>query len=540
MAEAKLPPVRSTLVDRMVSYFDPVRGRERLRARAQLAIAGQWLGGSTTRTQTLNWLPYGGSADADMQVDRRVLRQRSRDLSRNNPLGRGAVNNVVTSAVGTGLSLRSRINAASVRMTPEQVQALQRQIEAEFRLWSEDPSMCDAERTLDFYALQALAFRSALESGDVLASLPWIAVGNLPYELKVQLIEADRVCNKGWAADTERLFGGVDHDKYGAPTAYHVLRQHPGGLFPLNYEWDILPAFGAKTGRRNVLHLFDKLRPGQARGVPYLSPVIETLRQLGEYTDGELRAALVSSLFTVFVKNTGGLGLEPDATGAAGTTTPQTGDLVKLGAGAIVELGQGDDISTANPGRPNTAFDGFVLALLKQIGTALEQPFEVLVKHFNASYSASQAALLEVWRFYKGRRAWLAGMFCQPVYEAWLDEAVTKRRIVAPGYFDDPAIRAAFVRSEWIGDAKGSIDPLKEVQAAEKRLALLLTSFSDECTAGTGQDFDDVLQRRAVEEKMIDAVGLHPVLEGARSGVPVDPNSETPTDGGVGGAGGGQ
>jgi lambda family phage portal protein len=258
--------------------------------------------------------------------------------------------------------------------------------------------------------------------------------------------------------------------------------------------------------------------------MPYLAPVIETLKQLGDYTDGELRAALVASLFTVFVKAENGYGLEPDATGAAATTPAQTGDLTRLGSGAIVELNPGDDISTANPGRPNTAFDPFVQALLRQIGSALEIPFELLIKHFTSSYSASRAALLEAWRFFKGRRSWLAAMFCQPIYEAWMDEAVARGRIAASGYFEDPAIRAAYLRCEWIGDSQGQIDPLKEVTAAEKRLALLLSTYSDETVALSGMDWEDVVARRSREEKVIDAAGLRAVLVDASSvAAPVDP-----------------
>ncbi len=194
--------------------------------------------------------------------------------------------------------------------------------------------MCDAERTLDFFALQSLGFRSALESGDVFAALPMIQIGNLPYSLKVQLIEADRVCNKDMAAESDELNGGIRRNQYGAPIEYHVLRFHPGGLTVMPMEWDVLPAFGTKTGRRNVVHLFDKLRPGQGRGVPYLTPVIEALKQLSDYSDGELRAALVSSMFTVFVKSDKGDFLSPGADGTQVKSDPQTGDSMKLGAGA--------------------------------------------------------------------------------------------------------------------------------------------------------------------------------------------------------------
>lgn len=509
---AKTPNLPGSLLDRAIAYIAPVAGRERMRARMQMALAGQWAGGSTTRMQTANWLPFGGSADSDMSLDRTWLRTRSRDLARNNPLARGALNTVTSGAVGTGLVLRSQVDWDVLGMTPESAQEWQRTTEREFRLWADSPSMCDAERTLDFYQLQGVAFRAALESGDVFAPLPMIERSGLPYALKVQLVEADRVCNPSGRQDGGNLFAGIERDDMGAPTIYHVAKRHPGGAQLQANEWTALRVFGTKTGRRNVVHLFDKLRPGQGRGVPYLSPVIETLKQIGDYTDGELRAALVASLFTVFVKAEGGFGLEPDATGAAATTAQKTGDTMRLGSGAIVELNPGDDISTANPGRPNTAFDPFIQALLRQVGAALEIPFELLIKHFSASYSASRAALLEAWRFYKGRRAWMASMFCAPVYEAWMDEAVARGRVQAPGYFEDPAMRAAYLRSDWVGDSPGQIDPLKEVEAAEKRLGLLLTTYADETTALSGQDWDDVIQRRAREERAIDTNELRGAL----------------------------
>lgn len=64
-----------------------------------------------------------------------------------------------------------------------------------------------------------------------------------------------------------------------------------------------------------------------------------------------------------------------------------------------------------NPGRPNTAFDGFVVAICRQIGAALEIPYELLVKNFNASYSASRGALLEAWKMFRMYRTWLANDF---------------------------------------------------------------------------------------------------------------------------------
>jgi lambda family phage portal protein len=501
-----------------------------------MALVGQWAAGRTDRRATMNWIPYGGSADNDTAFDLRVARGRTRDMARNQPLALGAVNTVVTNVAGTGLVMRSVIDYGTLGIEEDAAQEWQNKTEREFRLWAENPNACDSTRTHDFYSLQALALRAALDSGDVFATLPMIKRPGTPYETKVQLIEADRVVNKDYLPDTNLRVQGVECDESGAPVRYHILRTHPGGIMPLPLVWDLVPAFGSKTGRRNVIHLFEKLRPGQSRGMPYLAPVVELLKQLSDYTHAEITAAVVSSMFTVFVtsQNNGGI----DTGDGTSPTSSLPGSDLNMAAGAILDLAAGEDVKFANPSRPNTAFDGFVLATLRQVGVALQLPFEVLVKHFTASYSAARAALLEAWRFYKGRRAWLAQQFCQPIYEAWLEEAVALGIIDAPGFFDDPRIRAAYCGSEWIGDSPGQIDPQKEVDAQKGLLELNLTTHSDAAVTLTGADWNSIVERRAREEKKMADLGLTTVyapLTPANVNAPVSGNGK-----GGNGAPGGQ
>src|SRR5688572_19314889 len=103
----RLPAIQPTLVDRVVSYFDAVRAAERHRARMMLAISGGYSGAKRDRRPTSEWRPGAGSADADILPDLPMLRDRSRDLTRNAPLAGGAVNTVVTNVVGTGLDPQS-------------------------------------------------------------------------------------------------------------------------------------------------------------------------------------------------------------------------------------------------------------------------------------------------------------------------------------------------------------------------------------------------------------------------------------------------
>lgn len=515
-----------TIIDRVINYFDPVRGAQRMRARMTQALVGGYVGGSRARRSMSAWqTSQGASADADLLPDLPTLRDRSRDLVRNAPIAGGALNTIAVNVVGTGLMLQSRVLADVLGMNEGQASAWQRRTEQEFALWCGSPE-CDITRTQDFYELQDLVFRATLESGDAFSVLPSMLRPGNPYALKIQLIEADRVCNPNFAIDKPTLAGGVEMDDYGAPIRYHILRQHPGSLMQTSRTWDVYEAFGTKTGRRNVLHHFKRLRIGLSRGEPMLAPVIETLKQLDRYTEAEIMAAVVSGLFTVFVHSEGpGLDLANQQAMGAETGAKTSDADAKLGNGAIIDLGINEKIESANPGRPNTAFDPFVMAILRQVGMRLGLPYEVLVMHFTASYSAARAALLQAWKFFMVRRAWLAASFCQPIYETFLAEAVARGRIAAPGFFTNPLVRMAYCNAEWQGDGMPAIQPLQEAEAIAKRMEIQLTTLQDETAAYNGRDWEANIAQAKRERVARDMAGLSPQSQSAG---PANPPGEAP------------
>lgn len=517
------------LLDRAINAVAPVWGAKRQQARMFMALAGGYTGGARSRRQTREWsYTHAGSADSDALVDLPELRDRSRDLIRNEPLACGALAGTVTSVVGTGLALQSRIDREALGMSEEQAEAWQKNAEREWRLLT-DSTAIDATRTHDFYGLQGLVFRSALESGDVLGTTPMRKIPGQPYELCLQIFEADQCSNPDGKIDSNELAGGVQLDRWGAPAGYWLADIHPGAINRGRRTWKYYKAFGERTGRRQVIHLYDKLRPGMTRGVPWLSPVIETLKMLGRYTEAELMAAVISGMFTVFIESERG-GLDPNDAGSIAAETGATASDkdVKMGSGAIVDLAKGEKVQFANPMRPNPAFDGFVMALCRFIGLALELPYEVLIKHFTASYSASRGALLEAWKFYYKRRAWLAQGFCEPVYELFMDEAVAKGRIAAPGYFDDPLMRRAYLGSVWVGDGPISLDPNKDIEAATKRMEACVTTLQKESALHDGGDWKANIEQRGRELAAIDAAGAKAAPK------PVSPQPGDPAKGGPG------
>jgi len=519
--------IKGNFIDRAISYLDPVAGRRRLNARIAMALAGGYAGASMTKRSLSSWITGNRDADGDVLLDQEKLRQRSRDLIRNAPIATGAVGLVVNNTVGTGLKLQARIDRDYLQIRDEAAERWESMVEREWALWA-GTQECDCSRTLMFDGLQSLAFRQVLENGDGFAIMTRFRRGINPYLLKVQLVEGDRVNNKGYVANTSQLSGGVERDGYGAPINYHIMKQHPGTVVARTLtEWNVVPAFNPKTGLRNVIHLYNVLRPGQSRGVPYLAPVIESLKQLERYTEAELMAAVVSGMFTVFVETDTGGGLPIPAFNPTSETGAASDDEdYKLGNGAIVGLAPGEKISTANPGRPNQQFDPFISSILRQIGMALEIPYEVLIRHFSSSYSASRAALLESWRFFRCRRTWLQENFCQPVYENWLTEAVAFGRIPAPGFFSDIRIRQAYCGTIWIGDAPGQIDPMKEVNASEKRLNLGLSTLDEETVLLTGGDFERNYPRIMKERRMMEAAGMWQPVQAATPDTMPDEDEE--------------
>jgi lambda family phage portal protein len=504
---------KASLLDRAIAMVAPIHAAKRQDARAALALSatgGGYAGARIDMATLARYLPMAGSANTDQIRDLPMLRARSRDQMRNTPVALGAINTSVSHVVGTGLTYTPAIDGKFLGLDDEQAEAWGADTQRRFKAWGESTD-CDIARRLNFYGLQDLAFRSMLESGDLFVLTPRIARAGTAARLALQLIEADRVCNPNYGIDSPGLVDGIKLDPVtGEALAAHVARFHPGDYLTQKNTWDEVPMRGASTGRRNVLHLFKPLRPGQVRGVPWIAPIIEPLKQLQRWTDAELNAAVVSGLMATFIR------MDPDAfdslydEDAKGEIVSRAGNWSgEMESGQAINLLPGEDVTSPAPGRPNPAFDPFWSAMVRSIGMALEMPFEVLTMHFQSSYSAARAALLMAWKGFRSRRDMLATYLCQPVFELWLADEVAEGRIVAPGFFSSDIVRAAWCAAIWTGDGPGSIDPAKEVAAAQKRVDLGISTKQAESILHDGVDWQTKHEQRVREINAEKADGIY-------------------------------
>ncbi|WP_199925749.1 phage portal protein [Paenibacillus bouchesdurhonensis] len=486
-------------------------------------INGYEQGGASQQKKSMRgWITSAKNPRDDIDPNLDTLRSRSRDLYMNGPLGAAALKTTKTNVIGPGLRLKARINAELLGLTTEEADAWCGHVEEEFNLWAESKHS-DAVRMNDFYDQQGIAFLGMLMNGDSFTVFKQAErKPYMPYGLRIHLIEGDRVCTpqgngvlgtsvEATASNGNRIYSGVEIDDDGALVAYHIANTYATDYTSGKMrKWVRIEAYGQRTGRPNVIHLMDAERAEQRRGVPLLAPVIETLKQITRYTEAELMAAVISAMFTIFIKTTGTTTENP-----MGSMIPLDQQVAaedqnnyEMGPGAINILGQDEEIQIADPKRPNANFDPFVRSLCLYVGAALEIPYELLLKNFQSSYSASRAALLEAWKMFRMRRQWTAKEFCQPIYEEWLAEAVALGRVRAPGFFGDPRIRKAWCKAEWNGPAPGQLDPVKEAQASILKIKMGLSTHEREAIENNGSDFWTNVQQLQIENEALEKAGF--------------------------------
>ena len=494
------------IIDHTISYFSPVAGLKRAQARnvqAQLNTISTAYDGAAHSKKTLwNWLTGSGDSDSDDLPSLPKLRDRSIDLYQNAPLAKGAINSKRYNIIGSGLRYQSSINEKILGISGEAARDLEKKMEFEFNLWG-DSIFSDYEDKSNFREQTVKVFMGAEIFGDIFVLTPKIKRETTPYTLSIKLVEANACTNPTGA--NSRTLSGVENTERGSPKNYYFKKSSA------KYSSDTvkIPAF-SPLGRRNVIHYFESTRPNQRRGIPSLSASITLLKTIKEYTDYEATAALISSAFTVFIEKeagqtVGGTGTNP-LLQAQEDAAPLDMEGMQLEPGMIAELPPGTKISTANPGRPNTAFDSFVQAMFTQLAVANDIPKSILIKEFSASYSAIRGELGEFWKYIHAKRIHIVDGFCDPILELLIDEAVSLGRLNLPGYTDDIAKKKAYLGAVWKGPTRAQINPLAEVRAANEACNGALSNRDLESYKLNESDFDtNVAKGKRENELMLDA-----------------------------------
>lgn len=502
-------------------------------------MAGAFRAAGSDHAVTRNWGPAMRSGHSALRLDRERLSARLHDLVRNDGWAAAGVSRFLDNIVGAGFRLSSKPDWKALGITREQAAEVADQIEAQWRLYTRDSGYwCDVERMSNLAGLDGLAVRHLFADGDVFGFVGWRESPS-GYRTCLQVVDPVRISNPQGVMDTAFLRDGVELDAWGAPVAYHVRRAHPGDLFTPGmepYVWDRIPR-ETPDGRPVMLRMGERQWAGMTRSSSDLAPVLVKLKQLTEYDDSELQAAILNAKLAAVVQTN----LDPDTIADDGAMASYIGseaDYYKnqplnLDGVSLAFLHPGSTLTTVKAEHPHSNFEAFERNVLRNIASAAGMSYESLTADFSqANYSSIRAALVEFRKSWARKSALVAAAWKDPFFAAWLEDAIDLGRVCLPaGAPSFEAMPQAWAAARWIGPGTGWVDPLKEVQAARERLDAGLSTLEDEIAA-QGGDYQETLAQRARELAEMSALGLDVALTAPQAPLATgDPDAVDPETG---------
>ncbi len=507
MKEIKPPKKKTTLtdkIDNLIGVFSPQKAfRRKMYRMANKLVLGKSYRGAEKNRLRQDWLPGGNSPDEDILSELPDLRERSRDLNRNDGVAAGITSTMVTNVVGTGIKPQSRIDKENLGI--DDATAIQFQKRAE-RCWEKWVPYADSAERMDFYEIQQLIDRQILENGEVIILPLMLKEKYRPYSLALEVIESDRLVTPSDKRSEKSIRSGVKIGARGQPVSYFIQKTHPGDSTlklrtPNSDKCIEIPARN-EYGRPNVIHLYWIQRPGQTRGVPFFAPILTYFKDLADYLEAELVAARIAACFSLFIESEDAANM---ALNRSTETTSANTRIEDLEPGMVEYLNPGEKISSFSPERPGASFEPFVDKMLRMIGAALGLPYELVSKDFSkTNYSSARAALLEARRYFRVRQEWISRKLCQPVWDMVIEEAYLRKELDAPNFYTQ---KQDWCRTRWITPGWAWIDPLKEVKAAQEAVDNNLSSLADEAAA-QGKDWEEIMEQNAREDQKRKELGL--------------------------------
>jgi lambda family phage portal protein len=356
---------------------------------------------------------------------------------------------------------------------------LARRVERDWRAWCEAADLADKLR---------VKHESKVRDGECFATLNRNAGLDHPVQLDVRLVECDRVETPWELRDRADVVDGIEFDAAGNPVAYYVSRTHPGDR--LTFGAGFITDY-QRVLARDVLHWFRADRPGQARGVSELAPALNLFGQLRRYT----LATVTAAEFAATVAGVMETDLPPPDDGSAITVSEATE--VPMAPGSLLTLASGWKANFSKGEQPNATYGDFKGEILAEAGRSAGAPRDIVTadaSNFNfASVRIGQLPYQRgVWIERRRDRRQLDKLF-----RAWWSEyTLIPEAEGGPPPGLPPLADAAW---DWHWDGFAWMDPAKDAAAVESRLAMNLTTLSEECAA-EGKDWEEVLEQRYREK----------------------------------------
>ena len=465
------------LVDKVLKRF----GYSKAKAKAR------GYSGAISSRLTGDWLNPTTTGDEEIRRDLQKLRNRCRELERNNDYVRRYLNGLDSNVIGSsGVMLQMKVEDSPL-VYDEQAN---RVIEREWHKW------CNRKHTTpngrqSWLEICKLALRSCARDGDVLLQL--VRGYNNDHGFAVQLIEADMLDihhNNYRLANGGEIRMGVETNTVGRPVAYHILTSHPGETSDTSRK-------RVRVDADDIIHLYNPERISQTRGVPWMVSAMTRLQMLAGYEESELVASRTAACKMGFLTK------DANAENYTGEEDEDYNLIMEAEPGSIEELPTGMRFQEWNPQHPTSAYKDFVKATLRGISAGLNISYNTLANDLEGvNYSSIRAGLFDEREHYKSIQNWFIDSFIQPVFEAWLEASILN------GVFPFGVNKFDKMNQpKWCARRWPWVDPLKDMQANILAMNNGLEAKRNIINY-TGGDIEDVYSTIAADKKLAEDKGL--------------------------------
>lgn len=474
----------SNWLEQSISFLAPRYGLLRAQARVGLVMARKYEAASQNR-HTAGWNATGASVNDEVGSGFERVRNRSREMRRNNEWVNSAIRKKTTALIGSGI-------------------IVQPQNKAERKLWElwANTTACDPEGRRNLAGIMRQATSTMLEVGEVLIRKRLRRPDDgLPVPLQLQVLEADHIdTSKVYVTAAKFCLLGVEFNNLGQRTGYWLFRNHPGESIGMRSQQQsvFVPA-------DQIIHMFDAERPGQVRGMSPLAVGLLRARKTGDYEFAIALRKQVEACFAAFVSTDdpqttiGGVPLDPADTGKPRRE--------KLAAGLITYLKSGETVNFSSP-QASTGEDAFLTYQLRALAAGWGVPYEALTGDLSkANFSSNRMGWVD-YCLHTEELQWLVlvPQMVQPIRQ-WFREAA---QIAGKSIGDKPdAITMP---------RKPYLKPTEDVQAARDALSGGMTTFGEVLREQGWASVDEFIEEASRERALFKAAGLSfDTLTGAKA-----------------------
>ncbi len=455
--------------ERLISFVAPTYALERQKSKMVMSNLRSFDAAKKGR-RSEGWTATGTSQNAEVEAASAALRDRSRDLVRNNPFVKRAVQSISNNVIGKGIL--AKVKTSNKRSA--------KRVDDAWKGWWNSTD-CDWDGKQRGAGIQKLVAKAVIESGGCLIMKRRV---NADVPLELQVLEIDYLDISKNEPKTQSggfIFMGIEFNKAGKKTHYWIYDKHPGDSNGIGY------ARSTPRKAENVIHVFEQLRPGQQVGVPFGVSAFVRVRDMEEYNDAQVVRQKIAACYSVMITGEGaGIDLP----------TEDQDELERIEPGMIHRMNNGETVTFGSPPTVEN-FGEFSRTILQGVAAGFGTTYENLTGDLsNVNFSSGRMGWIE---HHRNVDDWQLNLFipqmCDPIFR-WFLEAIELKGINTSG-----------VTVEWTPPRREMIDPSKEVKGIVARVRSGLISPIDAIRA-EGYDPEEVLAEIVDWNKKLDDNGI--------------------------------